>query len=82
MNCKNKLIVAAAGSGKTSLLVNRALKQTGNVLITTFTEANEGEIKKKLLERAKCFPKNVVVQTWFSFLLQHGVRPYQSAMDK
>lgn len=81
MSGKNKLIIAAAGSGKTTHLVDNALKEDGNVLITTFTEANEAEIKKKLLKRTKYIPKNIVVQTWFSFLLQHGVRPYQGAMD-
>ena len=81
MSSKNKLIIAAAGSGKTTHLVDKALKEDGNVLITTFTEANEGEIKKKLLKRVKYIPKNIVVQTWFSFLLHHGVRPYQGEMD-
>lgn len=75
----NKLIVAAAGSGKTTFLVDEALKTTDqNVLITTFTEANETEIKNKLIEKNKCVPGNVTVQTWFSALLQHGVRPYQN----
>lgn len=78
----NKLIIAAAGSGKTTHLVNSALKEKGNVLITTFTEANEAEIKKKILERTKCIPRNITVQTWFSFLLQHGVRPYQGVMNE
>ena len=44
----NRLIVAAAGSGKTTFLVEEALKiKDKNVLMTTFTEANEAEIKKK-----------------------------------
>ena len=44
----NKLIIAAAGSGKTTHLVNEALKvKDGKVLITTYTEANEKEIIKK-----------------------------------
>ena len=74
----NKLIIAAAGAGKTTLLVNEALKQKdGNVLITTYTQANEEEIRKKIIEINKCIPENINVQTWFSFLLQHGVRPYQ-----
>jgi superfamily I DNA/RNA helicase len=75
----NKLIIAAAGSGKTTHLVNEALKtQNGNVLITTFTDANEGEIRKKFAEKNKFIPANVTVQTWYSFLLQHGVKPYQN----
>ena len=37
----NKLIIAAAGSGKTTHLVNEALKITDKkVLIRTFTETN------------------------------------------
>jgi len=78
----NKLIVAAAGSGKTTKLVKEALSiAKGNVLITTFTEANEQELHNKILKHKKYIPKNITVQTWFSFLLQHGVRPYQGIMN-
>jgi DNA helicase-2/ATP-dependent DNA helicase PcrA len=74
----NKLIIAAAGSGKTTHLVKEALSvKEVNVLITTFTEANEQEICKKIINKKGYIPKNITVQTWFSFLLQHGVRPYQ-----
>lgn len=46
----NKLIIAAAGSGKTTHLVEEALKITeGKVLITTYTEANEQEIAKNFI---------------------------------
>jgi DNA helicase-2/ATP-dependent DNA helicase PcrA len=77
----NQLIIAAAGSGKTTYLVNEALSQKdGRVLITTYTEANEAEIRKKIINIARCIPENIVVQTWFSFLLQHGVRPYQGCL--
>ena len=77
----NKLIIAAAGSGKTTLLVEEALKQKeGKVLVTTYTQANEAEIRKKIIKKNKCIPDNVTVQTWFSFLLQHGVRPFQGAL--
>ncbi|TDO28147.1 UvrD-helicase domain-containing protein [Sediminibacterium goheungense] len=77
----NKLIIAAAGSGKTTFLVEQALKQKeGKVLITTYTQANEAEIRKKIVEKNKCIPENVTVQTWFSFLLQHGVRPFQGLL--
>jgi len=78
MCSKNKLIIAAAGSGKTTFLVNEALKNTdGKILITTYTQANEEEIKRKFIKINKCIPDNVTIQTWFSFLLQHGARPYQ-----
>lgn len=74
----NKLIIAAAGSGKTTFLVQEALKKKdAKILITTYTQANEEEIRRKFIKINKCIPNNVVIQTWFSFLLQHGVRPYQ-----
>lgn len=77
----NKLIIAAAGSGKTTFLIEEALKQKGGkILITTYTQANEAEIRKKIIEKNKCIPENVTVQTWFSFLLQHGVRPFQGVL--
>ncbi|MDD5190376.1 MAG: UvrD-helicase domain-containing protein [Dehalococcoidales bacterium] len=78
---KNNLIIAAAGSGKTTYLVNEALKIKGkNVLVTTFTDANEEEIKKKFLFENRGIPDNVTVQTWFSFLIQHGAKPYQGGI--
>lgn len=76
---KNKLIIAAAGSGKTTYLVEIAKKiKHENVLITTYTEENETEIRRKFYGR---IPSNITIQTWFSFLLQHGVRPYQSVLN-
>ena len=75
----NKLIVAAAGSGKTTYLVNEALQiSNGNVLISTFTDANEQEIRKRFYEINGSIPSNITIMPWFSFLLRHGVKPYQS----
>ena len=77
----NKLTIAAAGAGKTTFLVEEALNQkNGNVLITTYTQVNKEEICNKIIEINKCIPENITVQTWFSFLLQHGVRPYQGCL--
>ena len=73
-----KLIIAAAGSGKTTHIIDEALKiSDSKVLITTYTEANEQEIRKKFFEKNGCIPNNIVIQTWFSFLIQHGVKPYR-----
>ncbi len=77
----NKFIVAAAGSGKTTYIVKEALKiKNGRILITTFTDANKEEIEKKFYEYGGKIPKNVTIQTWFSFLLRHGVKPYQGVI--
>lgn len=77
----NQLLISVAGSGKTTFLVNEAIKiKNQSILITTYTQANEREIKKKFLQIHGMIPSNVTIQTWFSFLLQHGVRPYQGAL--
>lgn len=76
----NRLIIAAAGSGKTTYLVRQAMQQSDSVLITTYTIANELEIRKKFVELNGCVPHNVTIQTWYSFLLQHGVRPFQGVV--
>jgi len=77
----NKLIISAAGSGKTTYLVGQALNIVSEaVLITTYTEANEKEIRKKFYEINGSIPANITIQTWFSFLIQHGVKPYQGTL--
>lgn len=77
----NKLIIAAAGSGKTTYLIKNALENKDQrILITTYTLSNEAEIRKKIIKKNNFVPNNIAVQTWFSFLLQHGVRPYQGCL--
>lgn len=79
--CKNRLITAAAGSGKTTYLVKEALKfRDANVLILTYTQANEREIKKRFINLHGCIPANINVQTWFTFLIQHGAKPFQEPL--
>ncbi|TRX03217.1 UvrD-helicase domain-containing protein [Flavobacterium gawalongense] len=79
----NKLIIAGAGSGKTTFLVSEALKiKEEKVLITTYTEANEEEIRRKFLKINNGIPNNVTIQTWFSFLLQHWVKPFQGSYNE
>lgn len=78
---ENRLIIAAAGSGKTTYLANEALDQNGTVLILTYTLSNEDVIKRRLIQKVGCIPSNITIQTWFSFLLQHGVKPYQGSLN-
>jgi DNA helicase-2/ATP-dependent DNA helicase PcrA len=77
----NDLIIASAGSGKTTSLVEKAIEKANageTVLISTFTEACEAEIKNKLVEENNGYiPHNITIQTWFSFLIKHGAKPYQ-----
>lgn len=81
---KSKYLVAAAGAGKTTYLVTKALESDSNkqILITTYTRENEKEIKRKFIKERKAVPPNITIQTWWSFLLQHGVRPYRNAITE
>lgn len=80
---KNIVYIAAAGSGKTTMLVSMALEKakTERVLLLTYTNSNMQEIKNKFYQINSCIPQNVTVQTWFSFLIQHGVKPYQDCLS-
>lgn len=78
---KNKLFIASAGAGKTTLFVKEALACSDSVLITTFTEENEKEIRMKFVKLNNgVIPSNVIIQTWFSFLIEHGAKPYQGKL--
>lgn len=76
----NLVYIAAAGSGKTTTLVRKAyaLPSSEYVLILTYTDSNEKEIKNKFYQEKGYIPQNVAIQSWFSFLVQHLIKPYQN----
>ena len=62
-----KLIVAGAGSGKTTHIVSSSTQEsTRKVLVTTFTRANEAEIRSKFVKNTGFIPSHITVQTWFT----------------
>jgi DNA helicase II / ATP-dependent DNA helicase PcrA len=75
----NKAIIASAGSGKTEEIVVRALAvpTTERVLLTTYTDNGANEIRARLTTKSGRIPSNIEVLPWLTFLLNHGVRPYQ-----
>lgn len=76
---RSKVIVACAGSRKTSHIVDEALKVVDeHVLITTYTNENVDQIRSYIIQAKGCIPPNITVMSWYSFLLQEGVRPYQN----
>lgn len=80
---ENKLYISAAGSGKTTMLINNALlDKSSNILITTYTIENKQSIINRFFKINKCIPANITVQTWFSFLLEHCLKPYRFWPDK
>lgn len=84
----NKLIIAAAGSGKTEYVVKQSLEILqqnckAKILITTYTDNNEQELRQRFIKINKHIPKNITIQTWLSFLFNHGAKPYKfSAFQK
>jgi hypothetical protein len=76
---KNKIVIASAGSRKTTFIAETALAIADKkVLITTYTNENLDQITSYLIEKKGYIPPNVTVASWYSFLLQDGVRPYQN----
>ncbi len=75
---RNKVVIACAGSGKTTKLVTEALaSRDRRIAIVTYTNANTREISKKFGKLNSGVPKYVDVMTWFGFLLRECARPYQ-----
>ncbi|MEP7167456.1 MAG: DNA helicase II [Candidatus Woesebacteria bacterium] len=76
---KNNIIIASAGGRKTTFIVEDALKNKNRkILITTYTTENLEQITSYIVERNGCIPSNITVISWFTFLLHHGVWPYQT----
>lgn len=79
LSSKNKVVIASAGSGKTTHIVEQALSlKDKRILITTYTNENLEQIKSYFIEINGSIPKNVSILSWYSFMLQDGIRPYQS----
>ncbi|WP_460715712.1 UvrD-helicase domain-containing protein [Nocardioides dilutus] len=78
MASHNEFVMAAAGSGKTKLLLDEALvDRSRRVLITTYTRENLREIRTRLWEEARA-EHRITTMSWFEFLLREGVKPYQA----
>lgn len=78
-NPSNKIIIASAGSRKTTYIVNNALScKDENILILTYTLENINQIRSYIIRKAGFIPSNITIQSWYSFLLQECVRPYQN----
>jgi DNA helicase-2/ATP-dependent DNA helicase PcrA len=74
----NRVIIACAGSGKTTRLVNEALAdRERRIAIVTYTNNNTREIVRRFGEINSGVPRHVDVLTWFGFLLRECARPYQ-----
>lgn len=75
----SRLYLAAAGSGKTTFLVNMLTESGKRILYTTFTDENAEVAREMVVSKCGCLPPNIAISPWFTFLLEHGVRPFQGS---
>lgn len=77
-----KLVLACAGSGKTTQIVNDCLVDSSKKMVVTFTIENYESIKTKFTEKNGCVPSYVTIYTWYSFLLREFIRPYRNHLTE
>lgn len=73
-----KLVLACAGSGKTTQIVKECLVDLSKKMVVTYTIENYESIKTKFTELNGCIPPYVTIYTWYSFLLREFIRPYRN----
>lgn len=79
MSLSGRVIIAAAGSGKTQRLLEEALSdRSRRVLITTYTRENLREVEARLWEAGQGVEHRTTSMTWYEFLLRDGIKPYQA----
>ena len=70
-----RLMLAVAGSGKTTYLINQLCEEK-RTLIVTYTRHNEYHLRRKILSKFGYLPKNITVRTYFSFIYNFCVSPF------
>lgn len=76
----NEAIIAAAGGGKTTRIVERALRSSERAALVTFTLENVEQLRREIYKRVAAIPSNIEVWPWFTFLIHELARPYQTAI--
>ena len=71
-----RAILAVAGSGKTTLLVN-SVSLDKRCLLLAYTDNNADNLRTAIIQKFGCVPDNVMVSTWFSFVLNFLVKPFR-----
>ncbi len=64
-----RLILAVAGSGKTTYLIN-SLDLDRRFLIVTYTDNNLSHIRRSVINRFGYVPKNITLLSYFQFLIR------------
>lgn len=83
MPSASRILISAAGGGKTTRVVEQALSaKYGVTALVTYTRNNVREIELKIYELAPAVPAHVEILSWYSFLLRELARPYRSTLHK
>ncbi|SCY42073.1 MULTISPECIES: hypothetical protein [unclassified Lysinibacillus] len=70
----NRILNAVAGSGKTSYIIEQ-LNDSKRSLIITYTNANQENLKEKVINKFGFFPPNICVYGYFEFLFKFIIKP-------
>ena len=83
----NTIYIAAAGAGKTTLILKQAIElykkglpNGKKILIITYTDNNQNNIRQKFLSEYGLIPKDIVILGWFTFLLAYWIRPFKGTV--
>lgn len=71
----NKLILAVAGSGKTTLIVDQLNLEKRSIVIT-YTNSNFSNLRRNIICKFSHFPSNIKLMTYFTFLYSFCYRPF------
>lgn len=82
----NDVVFAAAGNGKTYSIchetINLAKKTDKHILLVTYTHEGVRSLEKEYKKQNYgVLDKNVVIKTWYSFLLSELIKPYQCLLQ-
>ncbi len=76
-----RLMLAVAGSGKTTYIINK-LDLEHRFLIVTYTDNNVAHIKKAIIKKFGYEPQNITLLSYFQFLIRVCYRPFLKSKIK
>lgn len=76
-----RLILAVAGSGKTTLIVEK-LNLDKNFLLITYTINNTKNLKESIIKKFGYFPENITLFSYYKFLYSFCFKPFLSYILK
>jgi DNA helicase II / ATP-dependent DNA helicase PcrA len=71
----NRVILAVAGSGKTSYIID-SLRSSGRSVVVTYTNNNLKNLHNRIAGEYECIPDRIRLYEYFSFLYSFCLRPY------